>query len=120
MPKRRMLNQSYGAAPSQLFMALASLMSVDDLSAGVPRVGEDGMMVIQAYGECPAQCGCDVWYRLSEDLTEVLIFDPESNPGEVMPGTYGIWPDSSATSRLPFHPSLIKYRLMRYLLDGES
>lgn len=115
---RRVLNVSYSKPPVTMFMVLASIMDEEELQPSPPVVAPNRCDVIQQYGSCPAQVGCDVYYRLSQGGHHVHLYDPEADlQAEDIPGEWWEWKDEKATVSL----SLANFRaeLLRYLHNGK-
>lgn len=105
---RRILNTGYSLRPIRLFMATAALMDEEDLAPSPPWVCPDGITIRQTFGSCPAQVGCDIYFRMSACGEFVLIYDPEEADfdDQGYPDEVWEWKDDQSTSKLPYSDGL--------------
>ncbi len=116
---RRVINCNYSLPPMQMVMGLVSLMDREDWGPALPVVCPDGITVFQNYCECPGTGGCGNYYRVSQDGTNVLLYDPENS---LHPSDFNSicsdFPDEFATLVIPLNESFAA-RLLQYLETGE-
>ena len=116
---RRVINCNYSLPSMQMVMGLASLMDREDWGPALPVVAKDGITVMQNYCECPGTGGCCNYYRLSQDGTAVLLYDPENSlPENSYVGEWWEWGDEIATLTIPLNESFAA-RVLQYLETGE-
>ena len=105
---RRVLNAAYSLPPCKLFAALASLMGDNDFQAGPPHLLGGNGFIGQRYGECPANSGVVIYFRMSRDGTQVLVFDPETDFNYSLPSEMVDWEDHMAGHRFVYQPSTLE------------
>ncbi len=119
MVDRRVINMGYSKPAIHLVQALSAIMFNEGLWPGLPTLAKDGMTLAQNYAECPANSGCAVYYRVSEDGLNVLIFDPETTliDDPYHGGDWWQWEDIAATHTVPIAGNLAS-GILAYL-NGE-